>query len=117
MNEINISRYTASNIVKEYLKNYYSNIVTIKVKSKLENNDLIMVVKKQSKLRGRNITITENLNEGKISDIIKKYMEMNNCFIDNIMFEPYFHNLNIRYHGNKFEIFNNKKGYEKVLVG
>ena len=44
-------------------------------------------------------------------------MEKNMCYVDNIIFEPYFHNLNIRYHGNEFKIYESKKGYEKVLVG
>ncbi|MBP3461410.1 MAG: hypothetical protein J6K21_03265 [Bacilli bacterium] len=117
MKEVNISRYSAAKIVKKYYEEYYDNIVNIRVKQKLENNDLIMIVRKQTKLNGKNISLIETINEGEVSNIIKKYMEKNMCYIDNIIFEPYFHNLNIRYHGEEFKIYENKKGYEKVLVG
>jgi Glu-tRNA(Gln) amidotransferase subunit E-like FAD-binding protein len=113
MNEINISRFTASRIVKEYYEEYYFNMVNIKVKPKLENNDLIMIVKKQTKLKGKNISLTETITEGKISNIIKEHMEKKECYINNIIFEPYFHNLNIRYNGNEFN-FMNKKGFMKI---
>lgn len=114
MNEINISRFTASNIVKKYYQEYYSNMVNIEVKTKLENNDLLMMIKKKSRLNKKIITLTETINEGKISSIIKEYMKKRECYIENIMFEPYFHNLNIRYHGNEFDL-ENKRGMEKVL--
>lgn len=113
MNEINISRFTASNIVKEYYEDYYSDMVNIKVKTKLENNDLLMIVKKQTKLNGKNISLTDTINEGQISNIIKKYMEQQGCYVDDIIFEPYFHNLNIRYHGNEFNL-KEKRGFMKI---
>lgn len=116
MKEINISRYRALNIVKKYYEEYYDNMVNIKVKQKLRNNDLTMIVKKQTRLNGKSITTIEIINEGQISNVIRKYMEKNMCYVDNIIFEPYFHNLNIRYHGNEFKIYESKKGYEKVLV-
>lgn len=113
MNEINISRFTASNIVKKYYEEYYSNMVNIEVKTKLENNDLLMVIKKKSKLNNKTITLTETINEGKISSIIKEYMEKRNCNIENILYEPYFHNLNIRYTG-EFNLVEKKKGFMKI---
>lgn len=90
--ETTISRFTASKIVKKYLEDYYNNMVNIKVKSKLENNDLTMIIKKQSKLNGKNISLTETINQGEIEKIIKNYY---NNVID-IIFEPYFHNLVVR---------------------
>lgn len=113
MNEINISRFTASKIVKKYYEEYYSNMVHIEVKTKLENNDLLMIIKKKSKLNKKIISLTETINEGKISTIIKEYMENKNCHIENIMYEPYFHNLNIRYNG-EFNLLENKKGFIKI---
>ena len=113
MNEINISRFTASNIVKKYYEEYYSNMVNIEVKTKLENNDLLMVIKKKSKLNNKTITLTETINEGKISSIIKEYMKKRNCNIENILYEPYFHNLNIRYTG-EFNLVEKKKGFMKI---
>ena len=47
MKEVHISRYSAAKIVKKYYEEYYDNIVNIRVKQKLENNDLIMIVRKQ----------------------------------------------------------------------
>jgi C-terminal processing protease CtpA/Prc len=76
-----------------------------------------MIIRKQTKLNGINISLTETINEEKISSIIKKYMDKYECYVDNITFEEYFHNLNVRYHGMEFKIRENKKGYEKVLVG
>lgn len=114
--ELNISKNTASKIVKEYYTNYYDGMVNIKTKAKIENNDLYITLKKQTSLNGKNISLTETLTEGQISNVIKEYMEEQECYVDNIMFEPYFHNLNIRYHGNEFMMKRNKKGYEKVLA-
>ncbi len=99
MNEINISRFKAAQIVKKYYEEYYSNMVNIDVKPKLENNDLVILVKKKSRLNKKIISLTEKINEGKIIEIIKKYMQKRDCYIENIMIEPYFHNLNIRYNG------------------
>ena len=113
MNEINISRFTASNIVKKYYEEYYSNMVNIEVKTKLENNDLLMVIKKKSRLNKKMITLTETINEGKISSIIKEYMKKRNCKIESILYEPYFHNLNIRYTG-EFNLVEKKKGFMKI---
>lgn len=113
MNRINISRFTAGKIVKKYYEQYYSNMVNIKVKTKLENNDLLMIIKKESKLNGRIMTSTEIINEGKVSSIIKEYMEKRECYIENISFEPYFHNLDITYNG-KFNLVEKKKGFMKI---
>lgn len=113
MNEINISRFTASKIVKKYYEEYYSNMVNIEVKTKLENNDLLMIIKKKSKLNKKLITITDTINEGKISSIIKEYMKKRECYIENIMIEPYFHNLNIRYNG-EFSLEENKNNFMKI---
>ena len=113
MNEISISKFTAANIVKDYYEDYYSNIVNIKVIPKLVNNDLLMVVKKNSKLNGTTISLTDIINEGQISSIIKEHMKKNNCEIESIMYEPYFHNLNIRYSG-EFKLKENKKVFIKL---
>lgn len=115
--EVNISRYTANKIVKDYYNDYYDNIVNIKTKIKLNNDGLSIIVKKYTKLNKKAIYLTETINEEKISFIIKEYMKKYDCYIDNIIFEPYFYNLNIRYHGNNFNFnLNNKKKREKVLV-
>lgn len=117
MNEINITKKKAMEIIKEYYIEDYDNMINIKVEDDSKQKDLVMKVTKQSKLRGKNIVNTDIIYEGQISEYIKKYMEKHNCFVDNIIFDPYFHNLNIRYHGEEFEIRKNNKGYEKVLVG
>jgi hypothetical protein len=93
--EITISRFTASKIIKQYLEEYYSNMVNIKVKTKIENNDLTMIIKKQSKLNGKTILLTEKINQAEITNMIKNYYDN---VVDTI-FEPYFHNLIIRYYG------------------
>ena len=113
MNEINISRFTASKIVKEYYEEYYSNMVNIEVKTKLENNDLLMTVNKKSKLNKKIINITETNNEGKITTIIKEYMKKRECYIENIIIEPYFHNLNIRYNG-EFNLEEKRNNFMKI---
>ena len=93
--EKTISRFTAAKIVKKCLTEYYSDMVNIKVKSKLENNDLTMIIKKQSNLNGKVISTTEVINQGEITQIIKNYYDN----VVDTMFEPYFHNLIIRYYG------------------
>lgn len=113
MNEINISMFTASNIVKKYYEESFSNIAKIEVKPKLENNDLLMVIKNKTKVNNKTIIVSETINEGKISSIIKEYMKKRNCYIENIMYEPYFHNLNIRYNG-EFNLVEKKKGFMKI---
>lgn len=113
--EKNISKHTANKIVKEYFNEYYNEMVNIKTKVKMEGNDLLIIVKKITKINNKNVVKTEILNEGKISNIIREYMAKEDCIVDNIIFEPYFHNLNIRYHGNEFEL-HNKKEMTKVLV-
>ena len=95
INEMTISKHTAAKIVKKCLTEYYNDMVSIKVKPKLENNDLTMIVKKQSNLNGKSISTTETINQGEITNIIKNYYDN---VVDTI-FEPYFHNLTIRYYG------------------
>lgn len=109
MKEINFSRYIASKIVKQYLEDYYGNMVKIKVKTKLENNDLSMIVKESSKLNGHKIRKTRILNQAEISLIIDKYLSSDNRNIYTVSTMPYFHKLNIMYTGKDIKI--KRKGF------
>lgn len=109
MKEINFSRYMASKIVKQYLEEYYYNLVKISVKTKLENNDLSMIVKKKSKINGKKIEEISTLNQGEISTIIEKFLNSKTRNIYSVNTVPYFHNLNVIYDGQEIKI-KRKKG-------
>lgn len=113
MKEVNFSRFTASKIVKQYLEDYYDNIVKVKVKIKLENNDLYFIVKRISKLNSKKIVNKIVLNERDISYIIKQYLKSNERNIYNVSTVPYFHNLNIMYSGKDIQL-TVKKGFVKL---
>lgn len=99
MKEVTISRYTASKIIKKYLEEYYNGFVNIKTKTKIKDNDLYVLVKKVSRLNHKKISEIEAYNERQIYNIIKEYMETKGCEVENILYEPSFNNLKIRFRG------------------
>lgn len=111
MNNINISKHTAAKIVKSYYLYHYYDLVDVKVKPKIVQNDLYMIVRIQSVVNHKKIVEIETINEGQIYYAISEYMKLRNCDIKNIIYEPYFHNLLIDYDGD-FTI-ENKKGFMK----
>ena len=111
MNRINISRHTAAKMIHEYMIYHYCGTVNVRIKSKLEENDLTMIVKLKSVFNNKRITEIKVLNEGQIADELKDYFEMKGCTVDNIVFEPYFHNISIDYDGEL-----NIKKYEKKVL-
>lgn len=111
MNKINISRYTAAKMVHDYMVFHYCNTVDVKIKPKLEGNDLTMIVKMKSVLNNKKIVETRILNEGQIALELKDYFKIKGCRIENIVFEPYFHNISIDYEGELVT----KKGPGKIL--
>lgn len=113
MNRISISRYTAAKMVHEYMEYHYCGTIDVKIKPKLEENDLTMIVKMKSVINNKKITEIRVLNEGQIADELTDYFELKGCSVNNIMFEPYFHNISIEYEG---ELNLNKKPFKKVLT-
>lgn len=99
MNEMTISRFTAAELIKEYYEYHYFDLVNVKVKPKLEGNDLCMKVKIISVLNHKRLVENITLNQGQITTLLNDYMEINYCKIHKITFEPYFHNINIKYSG------------------
>ena len=99
MKEMTISMYTAAKMLCDYYKCYYFNEVDVKVKPKKENNDLYMIVKIISVVNHKKIVEKYTLNQGEIANKLSDYMEMNYCKAESITFEPYFHNINIKYFG------------------
>lgn len=113
--EINISKFTASRLIKQYYEDYYNYMVTIKVKPRIIKNKLFIYVKKSTSLKGKNILETEKLNQRDISIIIHDYMKEKGTLIKSVSYESKFRNLRINYYGNDFELNENKKGYQKIL--
>ena len=111
MNEINISKFTAAKLLEKYYDYHYCDLVDVKVKPKIEQNDLYMIVKIVSTLNHKKIIERIILNEGQIKNLIAEYLEINYCSVEDINYEPYFHNLSIRYYGDLNLSY--KKGFMK----
>lgn len=112
MQEKNISKYTAAKLIEKYYQYHFCDLISVKAKPKIENNDLYILVKIQSVLNHRKIVEKIILNEGQIKNILMDYLEINYCSVDDISYEPYFHNLNIRYNGSLN--LEPKKGFIKM---
>lgn len=113
--EIKISKSIASRLVKQYYEDYYNDMVTIKVKPRIIKNKLFIYVRKQTNLKGNNISEISKLNQRDISIIIHDYMKDKGTLVKSVSYESKFRNLRISYYGNDFEISENKKGYQKIL--
>ena len=112
MKEASISKYTVAKLIKRYYEMHYYNLINVSVKPKLEQNDLYMIVKLQSVLNHKKIVEKNILNEGQIKNIIMEFLEINYCSVKDINYEPYFHNLNIKYDGSLD--LEPKKGFMKI---
>ena len=99
MKEKTISMHTAAKMLCDYFKSYYYDEVKVKVKPYVENNDLYMKVITISVLKHKRVIERKILNQGEIAKKLSDYMDMNFCKLEDITFERYFHNINIKYSG------------------
>lgn len=100
MQESIISKFTTAKLLEKYYRYHYCDLVNVKVKPKVEQNDLYMIVRLQSTLNHKKVVEKEILNEGQIKKLLTDYLEINYCTVESIDYEPYFHNLNIKYDGD-----------------
>ena len=110
MQEIRISKVTASKIIKDYFNFHFYNKVGVKIKSKIKDNHIYMIVNLQILVDNKRTNENRILTETQIAEIIEEYLTISSCDVQDVKYEPELHTFNIKYDGDYVE------KYKKIYI-